>query len=201
MKPEHTKPFHFDHAKAGAPYGTATGMPVEILKWDMQGNVHSILAIVGDRQECARYTRLGTNGSYADLVMLPLGMVEGKPVFVGDQLQNSKDGTIQEARRHWGVELIDWSEWNWPKLAKEYPKTRMSQAALSGAMNSSPRGMAIGHCLECVVNNAIARAIDDGDVFTREQLDKVIYAAWTHADAGNYLTTDSTDTIIGQTLK
>lgn len=190
MKPEHTKPFNFDHAKAGAPYGTKTGAAVEIVKWDMHRNGGPILAIVGEHQEIVAYRRDGISASAADLVMLPVAIVGGKPAFVGDQLQYRSNGEIREVAPKDAAGWFKDEVWTWPKPPKEYPKTRMSQEEIIKMLESEK-----GDCMtisdsnlfrqwtEIVANGAIARAIEDGDVFTREQVSKVADAVWLHCRA------------------
>ncbi len=96
MKPEHTKPFNLKHAKAGAPYCQRSDFPARVGIWDskdrngyvLNGSVDS-----GDGSELhMQWTEEGicsTGFASSDLVMLPLGMCEGRPVFVGDELQKS----------------------------------------------------------------------------------------------------------------
>lgn len=96
----HSKPFNLEHAKAGAPVQLQKGTPVRILCFDRayQGQL-PIIALANDgnvgeyiieRTSDGRYR--GYNNPDYDLVMAPLAVVEGKPVFVGDVLQ-FKSGT------------------------------------------------------------------------------------------------------------
>lgn len=171
MKPQHFVPFNFDHAKAGAPYGTETGAPVEILKWDMQRATSPILALVGDRQETALYGRDGLSSGFSKLVMLPLAMVEGKPVFVGDELRYKIDNCIVITH----PQQREFADMYWPKPVKEYPKTRMkfkeflTVADLQELKTSSLEERERFHMRAMTIaNSAIRSAIDDGDIVTRE---------------------------------
>lgn len=90
----HTKEFNVEHTKAGAPYCQRNGLAARIGIWDRE-HVHYKLvgvAMGADGGEALKsWTEEGKNyadgsDSTIDLVMLPLGYCEGKPVFVGDEL-------------------------------------------------------------------------------------------------------------------
>lgn len=85
-----TRPFNIEHARAGAPFCTAGGEKVEIFKWDRK----HLLCIIGEIQnDCLNvcgWTADGGNKSMTydrTLVMTPLGYIDGKPVFVGDEIE------------------------------------------------------------------------------------------------------------------
>lgn len=93
MKPEHTKEFNAGHAQAGAPYAQRNGLEAEVGLWNIPGEYQ----LVGVRTThtgmklATMWTHAGTfnlrrDVMCEDLVMLPLGYCEGKPVFVGDEL-------------------------------------------------------------------------------------------------------------------
>lgn len=82
-----TKPFNLEHASAGAPYASADGESATILKWDGRSE-YPLIGVHGEADEPASWTAQGEHlagsASGADLVMTPLGHIDGKPVFVGD---------------------------------------------------------------------------------------------------------------------
>ena len=118
MKPEHTKEFNAEHAKAGAPYCQRNGLAARIGIWDGQGSAE----IIGERLSKSgswiteSWNAIGetlTRVTLADLVMLPLGYCEGKPVFVGDKLKiyrGGKEFIASEEMRFFG-------DCEWPSTA------------------------------------------------------------------------------------
>ena len=96
MKPEHFKEFNVEHAQAGAPYCQRNGLEARVRIWD--GN-HKVYPLMGAKT-CASGTEIPSSWSIEgkfhnsemmhvdDLVMLPLGYCQEKPVFVGDELIN-----------------------------------------------------------------------------------------------------------------
>jgi hypothetical protein len=192
MKPEHSRPFNFDQAKAGAPYGTVSGTPVEIVKWDMRTAGAPILAIIAQDQQCASYKADGTNSVYAALCMLPLAMMDGKPIFTGDWYLSST-GSLHQAQPYHRV----FDDCKWPKLAKKCPKTQMTGDEIRQAvgMNHGNMTMTVRH-LEAAANAAIARAIDDGDVFTRKHVERIAALVQEHRDDGRTFFKDTLDKII-----
>jgi len=85
-----TRPFDMAAARIGAPYATRGGQRAKIFKWDGPG-AHSIIGIFGLGEIPAKWTPQGyfaaSRGSYhEDLVMTPLGMVDGQPFFCGDTI-------------------------------------------------------------------------------------------------------------------
>ena len=104
-KIEHTKPFDLNFAKAGAPYAQRRGLPARVIIYDRKctsGFILIALLTCGDGIE--NIEALNSDGRLShthelpgDLVMLPLGYCEGKPVFVGDSLQNY-DKTINTVK-------------------------------------------------------------------------------------------------------
>ena len=90
MKPEHTKPFCLEDAKAGALYCQENSYPALIGIWEGRGAAD----LIGEYESTsggwypASWRKDGSSltSSCGRLVMLPLGYCEGKPVFVGDEL-------------------------------------------------------------------------------------------------------------------
>lgn len=89
----HYRPFNHEHARAGAPFSTIDGRAVEIIRWDVRGGECPLLGIVENGTHGQLAVRWATDGvQHAErtadeqLVMTPLGICEGLPVFPGDQL-------------------------------------------------------------------------------------------------------------------
>lgn len=166
----HYKPFNLEHAKAGAPVGCETERnKIEIFKYTERSIFGSIR--YGDEEEVV--TSWDINGKNdpclkSDLVMLPLGYCEGKPVFVGDELIDKEDGHKVAATPLW--KNMDGTLWKWPKPEPKYPETRMSLDEIAIKWQE-PYGY-VG--LKKFGNEVIARAIQDGDVFTKAQVTAVI---------------------------
>jgi hypothetical protein len=93
MKLEHTKEFNVQHAKAGAPYAQRNGLAARIGIWNSNHPNGTMLVgtqtIQGYEHSCSwEANGNNPNGTKSnDLVMLPLGYCEDKPVFVGDELE------------------------------------------------------------------------------------------------------------------
>lgn len=164
MKPEFSKPFDLAAAKAGAPFCGANGEAVRVLIWDRKHPTHPILAIEEDgEQEAVAFRADGTTthreslGVVSQLVMLPLGMIDGKPVFTGDVLDF-------EGRRC--VALATGRSFPccaWPAPAKVYPEFTGDLDKLRQQYNASI-GEEMGRCLLRVANAALRHAIDSGQV-------------------------------------
>jgi hypothetical protein len=93
MKPEHTKPFDLNSAKAGAPYAQRNGLAARIGIWDSTNSngyalVGTLIHRNGDEGSAAWQANgdCFNNTRDSELVMLPLGYCQSKPVFVGDEL-------------------------------------------------------------------------------------------------------------------
>lgn len=96
MKPEHTKPFNLEHAKAGAPYCQRNGLAARIGIWDAEHTDYPLIGSRMDSEGCNSEASWTSSGAYIlaainehdySLAMLPLGYCQEKPVFVGDELQ------------------------------------------------------------------------------------------------------------------
>lgn len=171
-KSEFSKPFNIEHAKAGAPFGTKCGRKMEIFKYDypMSGATYEpiILGAVYKSDDNAIVTYWDQDGRWfcggpADvgiLVMLPLGMCEGKPVFVGDKLEISAMNTWQPHVAR--TDSRGFKNCRWPVPAPVYPVTRMTDGDLSTEYNKNIGTQIDG--LRDVATAAIARAIEDGDM-------------------------------------
>jgi len=172
--PEHYRPFDLASAKAGAPVGCINERnTVEILKYSERAIFGTIR--YGDESEVVTTWKLdGSNDPclQADLVMLPLGMCEGKPVFVGDMLHHEVMGSFFVP-----VGTVYFADCKWPRKKLEYPETKMNWSDLSDAYYPRPNGRDgntwNSDACRKVANAAIKRAIIDGDVVPSEMLDKV----------------------------
>lgn len=131
-KPEFSKPFNLEHAKAGAPFAGEHGEAVRVLIWDRKHPTHPIIAIKVDGDQEAVAFRIDGTTDYGHpavvqrLVMLPLGFIDGKPIFVGDELVYISSG------RTTFVEPDDknFSHCRWPALTPAYPVTLMTDGDL-----------------------------------------------------------------------
>lgn len=142
MKPEFSKPFSAEHARDGAPFCCADGTAAEIVKWDCRGGECPLLGVIDNDQFgqlSVRWTEAGVPHAEREiaksLVMLPLGMLEGKPVFTGDAIEDGclgdwTSGFAQPRNRVF-------TNCRWPAPAKVYPKTRMTGADLISATGAA----------------------------------------------------------------
>lgn len=180
--PEHFKQYNHEHAQAGAPIGLRNGCDVKIhhavpefdkligMFYGVDGTVHA-----GEWNLKGAYYDFG-HGGRLDIVMLPLGMCEGKPVFVGDKLEqrdrHNKSWIALDAQ----IGHKDFSISRWAETKPEYPNTRMTNKEINEVIAIDDRLIAWSETEAGlrVANAAIARAIEDGDVFTRDQVQAVI---------------------------
>lgn len=170
-KPEFTKPFNIEHAKAGAPYGCRDGRDAQVLKWDRNVSDFPLLGVIGKSDDPRTWVSTGASvyGAHGDeydcdLVMMPLGLVDGKPVFVGDELeQRMTAGWVPEvAQPRWATFPASWtSEFRWPAPAPVYPTFDGSVDMLSIEYNND---MNYRNSLVRVANFALRHAIDAGQV-------------------------------------
>jgi hypothetical protein len=111
-----TRPFDMNLARRGAPYATRAGKKATILKWDCNHDLFVLAGVFGEHDEPKRWRADGgfghSRGSFGeDLVMTPLGEVEGRPFFCGDKIVGST-GTVfnAEPRDQDGSH----ADWYWP---------------------------------------------------------------------------------------
>jgi hypothetical protein len=158
MKPEFSKPFDQAAARAGAPFCCRDGRSADILKWDGRRPGEPLIGFQSDSDIPASWTAGGAyeTGSEGDidLVMLPLGLIDGEPVFVGDTFL-WHDGTPKVAT----AEMAggDWGRCAWPAPANVYPTfTQKDIDTLDGWS---------GHNWQVnFANAALRHAIDAGQV-------------------------------------
>jgi hypothetical protein len=157
-----TRPFNLEHAKAGAPYSCRDGDVATVLKWDVRNEEYPIVGVVYDTDKLCSWTSAGNHlvnsvPHSLDLVMLPLGYIDGKPVFVGDDLEF--DGKLYLAQ----PSDKNFSTSRWPSPAKVYPKSKMTMDEINNACSAlSPDFYC--HPLRSIANAALRHAIDAGQV-------------------------------------
>lgn len=171
-KPEHTRPFNLEHAKAGAPYCLRSGVEVTVLKWDARNPSFPLIGFFGPQDSSHCWTKEGAQvsgdvESPCDLVMLPLGEIDGKPVFVGDELRDRWNNTI---RAFVGMGSNP-AHWFWPAPARQYPVTGMDSDELREAWDSADNKGSIDTA-RVIANAALRHAIDNDHLFTKEDKDE-----------------------------
>lgn len=188
MDQKNTRPFNLEHAKAGAPFALATGEGVEIVKWDRK---HAQCLVTVSKQDAAvrTYRADGTQGhgdGKFDLVMTPLGYIDGKPVFVGDEVETAGHRVRVQPGDH------GFTSCRWPVPEKQYPVTRLTGVELGRIYDGDDtaradwtnRGM---DCLTDVANAALRHAVDSGQLLipTTEQAYEIGRQAAVEAFAGD----------------
>lgn len=180
--PKDTRPFDLAAAKAGAPYACRNGMEATVFIWDRRGvEVHSIAGVLGASDEPTSWTKSGNysdgNESGWDLVMLPLGEIDGKPVFTGDEfevncLAHPDEWKRCKAEPTWAGTWNDDGKWfRWPAPAKVYPETQMTGKELWNVYFKND-GNSEGSYV-AVANAALRHAIDSGQLPTKEAYDQL----------------------------
>ena len=165
MKPLHSKLFSMVDAQDGAPYSFDDGECAEIIKWNRNGQ-HPIVVMCGKRQDVYSLGVDGYGGA-GQLVMLPLGIIDGKPVFVGDELTYAEDTRRTfTAQPRWDQESLNaGSGCIWPAPANVYPQTLMTYLDLVNVYENFDKFQV---ALKEVANAAICHAIDAGQVIIAE---------------------------------
>lgn len=159
--PQHTRPFNLEHARAGAPFSGQYGEAVRILLWDRKHPTHPILAIEehGEQEAIAfRADGIATHDNIAlssRLVMIPLGFIDGKPVFVGDSI--IVDGTSK-----WEAKPSDreFTGCTWPAHAVKYPETRLHHRDVANMFGKNEHWHAA--TVTAVANAALRHAVVGG---------------------------------------
>lgn len=126
---EDCRDFHFENAKSGAPYCQRNGLGARIGIWDGKNSECPLFGCylsVGDKEILTSWTKNGKifedeRESIYNLVMLPLGYCQGKPVHVGDVLLNKfLEKVVSEAGEH--GKNYDALGYKWPPVEVEMPK-------------------------------------------------------------------------------
>jgi hypothetical protein len=165
-----TKPFNLEHAKAGAPYACRIGREATILKWDGRDSDYPLIGVRDSDDTPGAWK---ANGAWlqsesecdTDLVMTPLGYIDGKPVFVGDEFLN-ESGALLVAKPHHRT----FSKGRWPAPAKQYPVTEMTMDELRSIWAGEPR---VDDGLTAIANAALRHAIDNGQVLDSAEFNRL----------------------------
>lgn len=157
-KPEHTRPFNLELAKMGAPIACENGDVATILKWDARYPGIPLVGIVGPNDEATGWKEDGTCGwgYQRKLVMAPLGMIDGKPVWVGDEIVIPNGHKLK-----CGPADRPGEDCRWPAAKPFYPETKMSELEFREIANNAPLG--ISYFIP-VANAALRHAINSGQV-------------------------------------
>lgn len=160
MKPEFSKPFNLEHARAGAPIGKSGGGTARFVTYAEEADpsccvvvIEDHFNLIGARRKSGRVNETGATDNPNDLVMLPLGLIDGKPVFVGDELHDRWSNTVHA---YVGMGL-DPCHWAWPAPPRVFPVTLMAAAELDAAWVGAD-------ALRRVANAALRHAIDAGQL-------------------------------------
>jgi hypothetical protein len=170
-----TRPFDLEHAKAGAPIALREGSTTAaILKWDARG-AFPLVGLINQETAC-QWSLSGVHPTTKDfdLVMTPLGYIDGKPVFTGDKYVFAKGmghGIVHPEQR-------DFDGCTWPAPEKQYPVTGMHPVELVAiaekVLNQQDGGR--HQAAVAVANVALRHAIDTQKVFIKEDVDKAVDA-------------------------
>lgn len=171
--PEHFRPYSHEAAQQGAPIGLRNGAKVAILHVTTDKLIGMFTGVdetphAGEWDLNGAFNEMSWEKGRMDIVMLPLGIIDGKPVFAGDVLEHCQTGARHEVG---DARLVDLGHWRWPLATPIFPKTRMSdgdlaEAHLGGLTKTSTPSEERRH----IINEGIARAIKDGDVVPAEML-------------------------------
>lgn len=168
-KPEFSRPFNMEHAKAGAPYCCRDGRTAQVLKWDRNVSDFPLLGVIGKSDDPRTWEINGSTiycnhgAEYdCDLVMLPVGICQSKPVFMGDELVTRFGYKFVVEAKNIG-DLCE--ENTWPEPVPSYPVTRMQLKDFDIAIITSGSKECVDARAACAIANAaIASALIDGDV-------------------------------------
>ena len=181
-KPEFSRPFNILDAKAGAPYCCRDGEEAIVLKWDGRRFNEPLVGCIGADDVPASW---GGDGRYVpdehcprprDLVMLPFGMCQSKPIFMGDELVTRfGDKFVVEAKHIGGL----CEENTWPAPTPAYPVTLMTDGDL---VSNYYGGGPVSHEQEYqawrrIANAAIRHGIDNGYLLDPKTAAKNIHNA------------------------
>lgn len=177
-KPEFSKHFNIDHARSGAPYSCANGSRAEMLRFYASKMV-GIHDGAGAEPYAGEWLLDGTyctpgHGGALDLVMLPLGLIDGKPVFVGDEFIHRDGETITAAPMD---AKIGFDGARWPSPTKAYPITSMTFDELAivhnAQMDSTPNEFA--RSVRAIANAALRHAVDAGQVVPKGEHEATLH--------------------------
>lgn len=179
MNKEHSRPFNIEHARANAPYSTRDGRKAEVLKWDAKNSYKfPLIGYVKDTNGDESSVSWMADGacvgrdmpSPLDLVMRPLGFVDGRPVFVGDEIERMKPNHCFPPNPAWGkwekhkVTPTDSFEWintyhfRWPIPE---PVTNLSDEGLRSLYMANVSAWNSVEDLRAFANAVIRRYIEE----------------------------------------
>lgn len=172
-KPEHTRPFDLTDAKAGAPYFTVEGYEARIDRFDGRDIYNPLTGVVGGLDYATMWNSRGMNRDNPEfnLVMTPLGYIDGKPVFVGDEYERDCGGTWATVQAK--PTPLEFTHCRWPAPARQYPVTRMRDHEVANAINSELGGVVTEGALRTGFRLAAAvlkHAIDEDQVRITEEV-------------------------------
>lgn len=166
-----TRPFNLEHAKAGAPVCINGLEVVKVLTFERNDH-YPILTMAGNGH-IGSFMNDGHGPLNARLLMAPINMLEGKPVFFGDTIERLCRGGWEP----WIIDAAIWlpeARFRWPKPKRNIPKTSMNDAELVEAFNKNAYTTETG--MRKVANLAIERAVGDGDVIPANEVDHMAAA-------------------------
>lgn len=178
-KPEHTRPFSIAHAKATAPYCCRDGHEATVSKFNGRDPSYPLVGYLGEHDMPTKWTAegfyvLGDGASNLDLVMTPLGYVEGKPFFVGDEIVGTSGQKFIAEPRDWRGDI---DTWRWPKPARQFPITQMSDGDICSAFLGG--GPVVGAYEELlgyrrIANVVLRHAVESGQVVVTAEVPDLI---------------------------
>lgn len=181
MKPDHTRSFNREHAEAGAPICCANGTKVEVLRW-LSGKAIGIHHGINGEQFAAAWSDSGQAEGWPNdelsLVMTPLGMIEGKPVWWDSEFLNARG--VKYTANQTMIEF-DYSGCKWPPAAPVIETKMTGKEAFEMYCDAFTQVKEeMKHSLlggqDCVVfaNLVIQRFIADGQVVPKAEYDRVV---------------------------
>lgn len=161
------RPFDIEAYHRGEPLGCAgLGFEPQVLKtteYYLFGTVTSPFGEVAMRWDTKGSPYNDNGPGPHNLVMLPLFLIDGKPVFVGDEIQGS--GEVVKAQSYFSNEA---GLWKWPGAARRVGTRMTTYIAAKSYSAFVAAAQDNDMALIYFVNDAIARSIADGDVIPAE---------------------------------
>lgn len=171
--PENTRPFSLNDAKAGAPVVCRNGDEATILKFDLRNTKYPLFGLYGPTDEVRTWNNKGEfiddkQEHHIDIFMAPLGFIDGKPVFVGDAIEDGGAGDWTPGVAHPANRIF--TNCRWPAPKREYPETLMRKEELHSIYVSCEDNHLQTYI--AVANSVLRHAIDAGQVLLpSEQVD------------------------------
>lgn len=183
MKPEFSKPFDLAQAAAGAPISKINGDTARFVAYAEEADpaccvivIEYRSGLIGTRRKSGRVNETGATDNPNDLIMLPLGLLDGKPVFVGDQLEQRDRRNAAWIRRNAqpGDRYTDNGEVRWPAPAKAYPQSTLIPDHLRAEYNRDLGGP-VDAAMQRVANAALRHAVDAGQVVPKDEHEAALH--------------------------